>query len=115
MPRRTWQFDIAVDRASPLPPFLQIARALTDDVRRGRLRPGDRLPGSRELAAGAGVHRNTILAAYAELVAEGWLEAAQGRGTFVARAIPESRRAATRIDRPRHEWPRRAGFPVPNG
>jgi GntR family transcriptional regulator/MocR family aminotransferase len=110
--RRDWHFDIEVNRDADasLPPFLQIARALTDDIRRGRLRPGDRLPGSRDLAAAAGVHRNTILAAYGELVAEGWLEAAQGRGTFVARAIPEAKpRKEAR------ELPRRAGFAVPNG
>jgi GntR family transcriptional regulator / MocR family aminotransferase len=84
--RRDWHFDIQVDRGSPQPPFLQIARALSGDIRRGRLRPGDRLPGSRDLAGAVRVHRNTILAAYGELVAEGWLEAAQGRGTFVAGA-----------------------------
>jgi GntR family transcriptional regulator / MocR family aminotransferase len=109
-----WQFDIDVDRSATLPPFLQIARALTDDIRRGRLRPGDRLPGSRDLAGAARVHRNTVLAAYGELVAEGWLEAAHGRGTFVARTIPESRpRGVSRQER--RETPRRAGFFVPNG
>ena len=110
--RRDWRFDLEVDRDSPLPPFLQIARALTDDIRRGRLRPGDRLPGSRDLAAAARVHRNTILAAYGELVAEGWLEAAQGLGTFVAHTIPESKPGNGRA---RSDGPRRAGFSVPNG
>jgi GntR family transcriptional regulator/MocR family aminotransferase len=113
---RDWLFEIAIDRDAPLPPFLQIARALTDDIRRGRLRPGDRLPGSRDLAAAAHVHRNTIIAAYGELVAEGWLEAAQGRGTFVARSLPESRvRAASWNARDRGDGPRRAGFSVPHG
>jgi len=109
--RREWQFDIHVDRASALPPFLQIARALTSDIQRGRLRPGDRLPGTRDLAGAVRVHRNTILAAYRELVAEGWLTAAQGRGTFVATAIPESKET----DRPRPPAFRRAFFPVPAG
>jgi GntR family transcriptional regulator/MocR family aminotransferase len=114
--RREWRFDIEVDRDAALPQFLQIARALTHDIRRGRLRPGDRLPGSRDLAAAARVHRNTILAAYRELIAEGWLEAEQGRGTFVARAIPESRgRAVSRNERVRRGAPQRAGFPVPTG
>jgi GntR family transcriptional regulator/MocR family aminotransferase len=46
------------------------------------------------------LHRNTILAAYAELIAEGWLETTRGRGTFVARTIPEieGRPFATRLD-----------------
>jgi GntR family transcriptional regulator/MocR family aminotransferase len=88
MPRR-WEFAITVDRLATLPPFLQITRKFADDIRRGRLRPGDRLPGSRRLAATLGVHRNTVIAAYSELLAEGWIEAAQGRGTFVAAAIPD--------------------------
>ena len=113
--KRDWQFALEIDRDAPRPPFLQIARALTDDIRRGRLRPGDRLPGSRDLAVAAGVHRNTILAAYQELVAEGWLETSPARGTFVARTIPESRvRGAHRQGAPL-ELPRRAGFPLPTG
>ena len=114
--KREWRFDIAIDRGAATPPFLQIARALADDIRRGRLRPGDRLPGSRDLAASARVHRNTVLAAYDELVAQGWLEAAHGRGTFVAPTIPEFRtRALSRAEPARGDPPRRAGFPLPAG
>src|SRR5829696_1703405 len=112
--RRDWQFALDIDRHAALPPFLQVARALLEDIRRGRLRPGDRLPGSRDFAAAAGVHRNTILAAYGELIAEGWLEAAAGRGTFVTRTIPESTpRAITRSRAPGAAG--RAGFAVPSG
>ncbi len=51
--------------------------------------PGTRLPSSRALAADLGLARNTVAAAYAELVAEGWLSARQGSGTRVAeRAEP---------------------------
>jgi GntR family transcriptional regulator/MocR family aminotransferase len=114
--KRIWQFDIDIDRDGPLPPFLQIARALTEEIRRGRLRPGDRLPGTRELASAARVHRNTVIAAYDELIAEGWLDAVQGRGTFVAATIPESRRRTpARNDRAAGDAARRAGFGVPNG
>ena len=83
-----WQLVIDLDRAGRLPPYLQIARSVTMDIQRGRLRPRMRLPGSRQLAASLGVHRNTVLAALAELAAEGWIESAPGRGTFVAGAIP---------------------------
>src|SRR5437870_13697333 len=91
MARSGWNFVVEVDRDGVLPPFLQIARSVAGEIERGRLRPGDRLPGSRRLAATLRVHRNTVLAALAELIAEGWLETAPGRGTFVARAIVESR------------------------
>jgi GntR family transcriptional regulator/MocR family aminotransferase len=92
------------------PVFLQIARAVSDAVRVGRLRPGQRLPGSRRMAEALGVHSNTVLAAYAELTAEGWIDAAHGRGTFVSLAIPDdpprpaARRGATA---------RRPGFALP--
>jgi GntR family transcriptional regulator/MocR family aminotransferase len=85
--RRPWELVLDVDRDAPLPPFLQIARSLAADIQRGRLRPGDRLPGSRRLAASLDVHRNTVLAALAELMAEGWIETTPGGGTFVTRTI----------------------------
>jgi GntR family transcriptional regulator/MocR family aminotransferase len=106
MPRSAWEPAIDVDRDAALPPFLQIARSLAADIQRGRLRPGDRLPGSRRLAESLQVHRNTVLAALAELTAEGWIETAPGRGTFVARAIvnpsgrPFSRRLGLRTHVP---------------
>ena len=86
---RPWTLVLDVERDASIPPFLQIARALAAEVRRGRLRPGDRLPGSRRLAESLHVHRNTVLAALGELAAEGWIETAAGRGTFVAQEIPE--------------------------
>src|SRR5215470_10056331 len=106
MPRTPWEPAIDVDRDATLPPFLQIARSLASDIQRGRLRPGDRLPGSRRLAESLQVHRNTVLAALAELTAEGWIETAPGRGTFVTNAIidprarPFSRRLGVRMQVP---------------
>src|SRR5438874_2974430 len=86
---RTWNFPVEI--AKDLPLFLAIARALTDDIRRGRLRPGDALPGSRTLATTLGVHRNTVLAAYRELESEGWLVTRPAGGTFVSAALPDTR------------------------
>lgn len=85
------RWELALEIGGDVPVFLGIARAIADDVRRGRLKPGDRLPGSRPLAASLGVHRNTVLAAYAELEAEGWIRTAPQRGTFVSEALPEPR------------------------
>ncbi len=84
---RPWTFPIALDPAAAEPVFLQIARAVAADVRRGRLQPGAVLPGSRSLAAELGVHRNTVLAAYRELEAEGWTRA-EARSTRVASDLP---------------------------
>jgi GntR family transcriptional regulator/MocR family aminotransferase len=83
------RWELAVDLGGEGPVFLRIARALSEAIRRGRLRPGERLPGSRALAAQLGVHRNTVLAALAELLAQGWLRASPARGTFVCDTLPE--------------------------
>lgn len=100
-PARQWDLplDLHADAEEPL--FLQISRALAADIQRGRLRPGTRLPGSRTLANSLGVHRNTVLAAYAELSAEGWIESTPASGTFVARSLPsvKPRAFTSRADR----------------
>src|SRR5512146_2699204 len=61
-----------------------LERTLRDALRSGRLAPGTRLPSSRSLARDLRIARNTVAAAYAQLVAEGWLEGRQGAGTRVA-------------------------------
>lgn len=81
---------MAIDPDADLPVFLQIARAIADDVRRGRLKRGDALPGSRTLADEIGVHRNTVLAAYRELASEGWIETRRGGGTFISKELPDA-------------------------
>jgi GntR family transcriptional regulator / MocR family aminotransferase len=88
---RGWDFTIPLDPQTTLPIFLQIARAISGDIRRGRLRSGDVLPGTRALAGTLGVHRNTVIAAYGELTAEGWITTERGRGTFVSKTLPEPR------------------------
>lgn len=55
----------------------------------GRLRVGGRLPASRDLARQAGVSRGTVLAAFEQLAAEGYLAGAVGRGTIVAADLPD--------------------------
>lgn len=82
-------FPLDVDPSEREPLYVRIGRAIADDIRRGRLRAGDALPGSRELAASLGVHRNTVLAAIRELVSEGYLVTHPARGTFVAHEVPE--------------------------
>lgn len=83
----TWPMPINPHTSGPR--FLAIAHALIEDVQRGRLRSGQRLPGSRVLAQQLGVHRNTVLAALAEVEAQGWIETVKTRGTFVSRQLPD--------------------------
>lgn len=62
--------------------YRQLRAAILD----GRLRTGDRLPATRELAARLDVSRNTILDAFGLLVAEGFVVGNAGAGTYVAEA-----------------------------
>lgn len=84
----SWDLRIALDPESGEPLFLQAAHALMRDIHRGRLKPGDPLPGYRSLAETLEVNRNTVLAAYQELLAEGWVVSRPSEGTFVAEAPP---------------------------
>ena len=84
----SWDLAIALDRSAREPLYLQLVKALEDGIRTGRFKSGDPLPGTRALAEQLGVNRNTTLAAYRELEAEGWIEVAPDRGTFVARKLP---------------------------
>jgi len=83
-----WELAFDVDRSQGMSLVQQIARALTAEIQRGRLRPGDRLPGSRTLAGMLRVHRQTVVSAIDELVAEGWLVSKRASGIFVA-DLPE--------------------------
>ncbi|WP_143134789.1 GntR family transcriptional regulator, partial [Burkholderia ubonensis] len=67
----------------------QLAQALRDAVHNGDIRPGDALPSTRLLAASLRIARGTVVDAYAQLVAEGFLESRGGADTRVAQALAE--------------------------
>ncbi|ODT22672.1 MAG: GntR family transcriptional regulator [Kaistia sp. SCN 65-12] len=71
------------------PIFLALARAIIEEIERGRLKPGNPLPGTRALAKSLQLNRNTVDAAYHELTMQGWLATEPSRGTFVATDLPE--------------------------
>jgi len=85
---RHWELAVSLDPQRAQPLFLQLADAIAADIRRGRLRADDALPGSRELASVLGLNRNTIVAAYEELAAQGSVRTRVGGGTFVTAAPP---------------------------
>ncbi|GAA1442677.1 MocR-like pyridoxine biosynthesis transcription factor PdxR [Leifsonia poae] len=82
----------------------RIYRQLRDAIRDGRLRRGERLPASRDLASQLAVSRTTVTVAYERLTAEGYLASKVGSGTYVAAtgapSTVASRRAAGRGDSP---------------
>ncbi|HET8647535.1 MAG TPA: GntR family transcriptional regulator, partial [Vicinamibacteria bacterium] len=88
-----WELLLRLDREKGVPLFQQIARAIAEEIGRGRLKPGQRLPGTRTLARAVGVQRLTVVAAMEELAAEGWIVSRPARGTFVSADVPEPRPA----------------------
>ncbi len=80
---------LSVDKTDKTPVFLQISNALTENIRRGIILAGAQLPGTRAMAQTLGVHRKTVIAAYDELLAQGWLETQGARGTFVPQKLRE--------------------------
>lgn len=83
-----WDIALELDTTSTQALFLQIARGIADAIKAGRLKAGDQIPGSRRLAEKLGVHRNTVLAAYNDLIAQGWIITKSARGSFVAPSFP---------------------------
>ncbi|OAE49094.1 PLP-dependent aminotransferase family protein [Agrobacterium tumefaciens] len=75
------------------PIFLALARTIIAEIERGRLAPGEPLPGTRSMAKSLGFNRNTVDAAYQELLTQGWLKSTPSRGTYVSRILPDSRSA----------------------
>jgi DNA-binding transcriptional regulator YhcF (GntR family) len=76
--------DLKVNREGEVPIGVQIAWALRARIGDGRLAPGRRLPGLRELGEMLGINANTARAVYQRLEQEGLIESRQGTGTFVA-------------------------------
>lgn len=79
-----------LDPGSPLPIYLQIVDQVRRLIALGALRPGERLPAVRDLAAQCRINRNTAARAIQELEREGVVRTQVGQGTFVAEEPPLS-------------------------
>ncbi|MCP3138659.1 MocR-like pyridoxine biosynthesis transcription factor PdxR [Pyxidicoccus xibeiensis] len=92
--------SLVLDGPAGAPLQEQLAEALRGAILAGRLAPGTRLLSTRALSEQLDLSRNTVLNAYARLLAEGYLVGHTGSGTYVARELPERhasvRRAASR-------------------
>ena len=80
---------VTLDRASPVPVLRQVYLELRRAILAGAIPPGGRLPPTRALAAHLGIARNSVVAAYEQLLAEGFIEGRVGAGSFVSRDMPE--------------------------
>jgi GntR family transcriptional regulator/MocR family aminotransferase len=73
---------------------------LRDAIVEGRLQAGLLMPPTRALAASLGISRNSVIAAYERLLAEGYLTARQGAGTYVARVLPRAPERSVSVSAP---------------
>ena len=80
---------VHVDPGGAEPLHRQVYAQIRGAILAGRLPPGSRLPPTRHLASALGLSRNTVNEAYAALLAEGYLEARVGAGTYVAALLPD--------------------------
>ncbi len=73
-----------VDEASDVPLWAQLRQRIAYLINAGELKPGEKLPTVRGLAADISINYNTVNKAYLSLVSDGYLESTRGRGVFVA-------------------------------
>lgn len=100
MGKRTTTFELVLparDRAVPAQRWLY--ETLRAAILEGRLRPGARLPSTRDLSARHGLSRGTIVVAFEHLESEGYTESSVGSGTYVSRTLPDDLlRVAAKVD-----------------
>ena len=80
---------IALNSDVPLPLYRQLYEGLRQAILTRRLAPGARLPSTRVLACELGISRYTVVDAFRQLSAEGYLEGKVGAGTYVTRTVPD--------------------------
>ena len=107
MSKTASSFELAIaERNAELPAYKWLYGVLRDEIVRGRLRPGARLPATRELAKQYGLSRGTVMNSFDQLKAEGYLEGTVGLGTHVSRIIPDELLEVGRKDRARPKMTR---------
>jgi GntR family transcriptional regulator/MocR family aminotransferase len=81
----------ALDPRAAQPLYRQLYERLRQAILRGNLAPGSKVPSTRALADELRIARNTVVTAYEQLFAEGYLEGKLGSGTYVSQSLPEQR------------------------
>jgi GntR family transcriptional regulator / MocR family aminotransferase len=80
---------LSIDPTSTVPVYRQLYASLRNAILNGQVAPGTQLPSTRALALELGFARGTILNAYEQLFAEGYVESEMGGGTYVTRELPD--------------------------
>jgi GntR family transcriptional regulator / MocR family aminotransferase len=90
MAKRSTSIEMLLpERRDSVAAYRWLYGSLRDEILEGRLKPGTRLPATRDLATQYRLSRGTIVTAFEELKAEGYVEGAIGSGTYVSKVLPE--------------------------
>jgi len=90
MPRRGPAFELMFPPRNPgVPAYRWLYAAVRGEILTGRLRPGTRLPSTRDLARQYGLSRGTIVTAFDQLESEGYVDGTVGSGTYVSTTLPD--------------------------
>lgn len=76
--------NVVIDRNRDMPLYVQVRDQIRYLIELGHYKPGDQLPTGRDLADHLNINRNTIIKAYSELEASGYIQTRRGSGVFVA-------------------------------
>jgi GntR family transcriptional regulator/MocR family aminotransferase len=108
-----WPSIVVIQKDSSSPVYLQIANAIIQEMKKGRIGPGIKLPGTRQMSELLQVHRKTLVRAYEELDAQGWIEMHPSKGTFTSKELPEinPRRFYAKAEN-RNQYPGETGYRV---
>ena len=88
---------VHLDYRDVRPIYTQIADGFREQIAAGILKPGDKLPSVRDLAAELAINPNTIQRSYRQLELEGWIVSMQGKGCFVSGEMSIRQREADRL------------------
>ena len=109
-----WKSVIEIKQDSAMPLYVQISNNIACEIKKGTVQAGSRLPGTRAMSNLLNVHRKTVIAAYEELDAQGWIEIHPSKGTFVHATLPEIRPVELKNPFSKKVEPmEEAGFEVP--
>lgn len=90
MPKRVTAFEFMLPPRGPeTPAYRWVYAALRTEILEGRLQPGVRLPSTRDLASQYNLSRGTIVTAFEQLKAEGYVEGNIGSGSYVSKVLPD--------------------------
>ncbi|MTI41694.1 PLP-dependent aminotransferase family protein [Fulvivirga lutimaris] len=83
-----WKSTLVIDNLALRAKYLQLTDQFIKEISAGRLAPGQKIPGTRQLASLLDINRKTVIMAFEELEAQGWLDIKSSSGTYVSMKLP---------------------------